>query len=57
MPFGFLRFSNDGQHILAVVESRIYVMDAFKGDVTQRFDTGIPEGGTPLEASFSPDAK
>lgn len=56
-PFGSLSFSNDGQHILAVVESRVYVLDAFKGDVTQRYDSGVPEGGTPLGAAFSPDAK
>ncbi|GMH41127.1 hypothetical protein BSKO_09037 [Bryopsis sp. KO-2023] len=57
VPFGSLMFSNDGQKILAVVESRVYVLDAFKGHSAHRFDSGVPEGGTPLGAAFSPDAK
>lgn len=34
--FAVLRFSLDGKYLLAVVEGRIYVMDAFEGTVERK---------------------
>lgn len=50
-----LRFSSDGKHLLAVVESRLYVLDAFDGRVKAAVRTSAEaEGGMAFEASFSP---
>eukprot|EP00803_Ostreobium_quekettii_P002399 evm.model.scf_415.6 EVM.evm.TU.scf_415.6 scf_415:43971-46482(-) len=53
----YVKFSNDGKYILAVMEGRIYVIDAFTGNVVQKMMSGVPEGGTALEACFSPDGQ
>lgn len=57
LPLAFIKFSNDGKYILAVVEGRIYVIDAFTSSVVQKLGSGVPEGGTALEACFSPDGQ
>uniref|UniRef100_A0A7S0WIF9 Anaphase-promoting complex subunit 4 WD40 domain-containing protein n=1 Tax=Chlamydomonas leiostraca TaxID=1034604 RepID=A0A7S0WIF9_9CHLO len=54
-PYSDIRFSSDGKYLLGVVESRLYVMDAFNGTVVRKFNNGLGEGGPPLEATFSPD--
>ena len=58
--FSHLRFSSDGQHILAVIESRVYILDAFKGGVKAVVRTstdGEQESGLAYEASFSPNGQ
>mmetsp|Transcript_26980 Transcript_26980/g.58990 ORF Transcript_26980/g.58990 Transcript_26980/m.58990 type:complete len:322 (-) Transcript_26980:297-1262(-) len=55
IPFGDIKFSLDGKYMLAVAEGRLYVLDAFNGGVLRKFSTGVPEAGTPLEATFSAD--
>jgi COMPASS component SWD2 len=40
-PFTDLRFSNDGNLLLAVSEGRVYVLDAFKGEVRCCFCGGF----------------
>lgn len=57
VSFTHVRFSPDGKLLLAVAESRIYLLDAYDGTVRQRMSNGTPEGGTPFEASFSPDGQ
>jgi WD40 repeat protein len=57
LPFSHLSFSNDGKYLLAVVESRVYVLDAFEGGVVQKWSNGTPEAGTPPEASISHDSQ
>jgi COMPASS component SWD2 len=53
--FASLKFSLDGKRLLAVVEGRIYVLDAFQGTILRKVSSGIPEGGTALEACLTPD--
>lgn len=48
-----IKFSNDGKMILVVVEGKWYVLDAFNGAVVRTINNGVPEGGTPMEATFS----
>jgi COMPASS component SWD2 len=55
--FASLRFSLDGECLLAVVEGRIYALDAFTGDLKQQVSTGIPEGVTALEACLTADGQ
>jgi COMPASS component SWD2 len=62
--FHLIRFSLDGESLLAVVEGRMYLLDAFSGQTLQRVETGAvaaktEDGGgvVPLEACFSPDGK
>lgn len=55
--FSSLKFSPDGKMLAAVVNHNIYQLDAYKGLLQQRYSSGIPEGATPLEVSFSPDNK
>lgn len=55
--FSVIRSSLDGKRLMAVVEGRIYVMDAFTGMIGCTVNTGVPMGGQPLEASLSPDGK
>lgn len=59
--FSCLRFSTDQALLLAVVETRIYLLDAFTGEVkaamrTDAVDDGTAERdvGLSFEASFSP---
>ncbi|GIL78668.1 hypothetical protein Vretifemale_8082 [Volvox reticuliferus] len=40
---------------MAVVEGRIYLLDAYKGTVFKRFANGIPETGTAVEAAITAD--
>jgi COMPASS component SWD2 len=55
--FSFIRFSLDGKSLLAVVEGRIYVLDAFNGNTICSVQTGVPEAGQALEATLTPDGK
>lgn len=55
LVFSDLKFSNDGKMLAAVCEGRIYIMDAFTGQMTNKFLNGVPEAGTPMEATFSHD--
>lgn len=55
--FAVIRFSLDGKYLLAVVEGRIYVLDAFSGHVVCKAQTGVQEGGQALEACLTPDGK
>ncbi|GLC38382.1 hypothetical protein PLESTB_001271200 [Pleodorina starrii] len=56
-PTGFadIKFSNNGNLLMAVVEGRIYLMDAYKGTVFKRFSNGIPEMGSAVEAAITAD--
>jgi COMPASS component SWD2 len=42
--FGMLRFSLDGRYVLAVVEGRIYVLDAFDGNLIQKVRVALIPG-------------
>ncbi|MEW5305329.1 MAG: hypothetical protein WDW38_005630 [Sanguina aurantia] len=53
--FADIKFSNDGKMIMAVVDGKVYLLDAFNGNILKKFVNGIPEGGTAVEASFSSD--
>jgi COMPASS component SWD2 len=55
--FSVVRFSLDGNTLMAVVEGRIYVLDAFDGKTICTVKTGVPEGGQSLEATLTPDGK
>lgn len=55
--FASLKFSLDGKYLLAVVEGRIYVLDAFTGFVLQKVSSGVPEGGAALEACLTADGQ
>lgn len=55
--FSSLRFSLDGQRLLAVVEGRVYALDAFSGATLQRVSTGIPDGAPALEACLTADGQ
>ena len=52
--FQYLRFSLDGNKLLAVTDGKVYVIDAFKGAILQKLITGE---GMALEACFSPDGE
>ncbi|GIL78667.1 hypothetical protein Vretimale_6168 [Volvox reticuliferus] len=56
-PSGFadIKFSSNGNLLMAVVEGRIYLLDAYKGTVFKRFANGIPETGTAVEAAITAD--
>jgi len=56
-PFSHLKFSHDGKFMLAVVQDRVYYIDAFNGAVVHRLQTGAPQGATPPEASLSSDGQ
>ena len=44
--------------MLAVVEGgKVFVLDAFNGEVLKRFSNGASEGGVPMEAAISADNK
>jgi COMPASS component SWD2 len=55
--FSVVRFSLDGKTLMAVVEGRIYVLDAFTGKTICTVHTGLTEGGQSLEATLTPDGK
>lgn len=55
--FALVKFSLDGKRLLAVVESRIYVLDSFNGHVFCKISTGVPDGGQALEATLTPDGE
>eukprot|EP00884_Botryococcus_braunii_P000796 jgi/Botrbrau1/10717/Bobra.357_1s0019.1 len=55
--FSSLQFSPSGKLLSAMVEGRIYLIDSFSGDILQTFLTGVPDGGTPMQACFSPDSQ
>jgi hypothetical protein len=53
-----IKFSNDGKYIMAAVEGRVYILDAFNGSVVRKFMNGATsEGCVPLEACISGDNK
>lgn len=55
--FASIKFSLDGKYLLAVVEGRIYVLDAFSGKTLQQISTGLPDGATALEACMTADGR
>lgn len=55
--FAVLRFSLDGNRLLAVVEGRIYVLDAYEGTVLCKASSGVAEGGAALEACLTADGQ
>ncbi len=55
--FSVIRSSLDGKSLMLVVEGRIYVLDAFTGEVKCTVNTGVPDGGQPLEATLTPDGR
>ncbi|KAK9813206.1 hypothetical protein WJX72_010567 [[Myrmecia] bisecta] len=57
MAFSYTKFSADGKLLLAVAERNIFVLDAYTGGLLHRFSSGIPDGGTALEATFSADCQ
>ena len=58
VAFSDVKFSYDGKYMLAVVEGKVYVLDAYNGNVLQRFSNGAPEGCSPVpEAAFSMDSQ
>ena len=40
VPFSFLKFSYDGQKILAVNEGHVYVLEAFQGALLLKLNVG-----------------
>lgn len=54
--FSLIRFSLDGKYLLAVVEGRIYVLDSYNGTTVCHVQSGVPDGGQALEATFTPDS-
>ena len=57
LPFSHLSFSNDGNSLLAVAESKVLVLNAYDGKVLRKFSNGTPEGGQPPEAALSADGQ
>ena len=55
--FAQLQFSPKGDVITGVVGDRIYQLDSFKGDLQQRYSSGIPAGANSLEVCYSNDNK
>jgi hypothetical protein len=56
-PISCMKFSTSQQHLLVVVEGKIFVMDTFDGREVVTWDTGIKAGMGPVEASFSADGE
>lgn len=54
-PISHLKFSANAQHLMAVVQGKIFIMDTFDGREVLSWSTGVEEGGTVPEASFSAD--
>jgi COMPASS component SWD2 len=52
-----IKFSFDGQLMAAVMEGRIYLLDAFNGGQLGKFYNGMPYTGPALEVTFSPDSR
>jgi hypothetical protein len=57
LPFSHLSFSNDGNSLLAVAESKVFVLNAYNGNVVRKFSNGTPEGGQAPEAALSADGQ
>lgn len=55
MGFTDIKFSNNGNMILAAVEGRLYLLDAYKGSIIKRFNTVMSEGGVAGEACITAD--
>lgn len=55
--FSSITFSPSGKLMAAVAEGRIYLLDAFNGDMLHTFFNGVPDGGTPMQVCFSPDSQ
>ncbi len=55
--FRHVRFSLDGKLLAASVEGRLYMLDAFTGEVRATMQTGMPQGSNACEPAFSPDSK
>ena len=56
-PISCMKFSTNQQHLMVVVEGKIFIMDTFDGKEVVTWDTGIKEGMGPVEASFSADGE
>lgn len=55
--FSCLRFSLDGKYLLGVIQGRIYVLDAFTGELVRTISTEAPDGCPPMEACLTADGK
>lgn len=56
--FSGLKFSNDGKMmLLATMQGPHVLLDAYSGNMLQRFAGHSNEAGLPLEACFSPDSE
>lgn len=56
-PIACMKFSSNQQHLLAVVEGHVFVMDTFDGREVVTWRTDVKEGGAAMEASFSADGQ
>lgn len=54
-PVQSMKFSTNQQHMLVVIDGRIFIMDTFDGKEVVVWDTGVQDSSVPVEASFSPD--
>jgi hypothetical protein len=57
VPISCMKFSTNQQHLMVVVEGKIFIMDTFDGREVVSWDTGITAGGPLMEASFSADGE
>ena len=56
-PIASVKFSGDGRHLAAVLEGRLYLLDAFSGQTLWRWQNGVSYAGPAVEATFSPDSR
>ena len=56
-PTASVKFSGDGKHLVAVLEGRLYLLDAFTGQTLWRWQNGVSFAGPAVEAAFSPDSR
>lgn len=56
-PISCMKFSSNQQHLLAVVEGHVFVMDTFDGREVVTWRTDVKEGAPAMEASFSADGQ
>lgn len=56
-PIASVKFSGDGKHLVAVLEGRLYLLDAFSGATLWRWQNGVSYAGPAVEATFSPDSR
>lgn len=56
-PISSVKFSFDGAVMAVVLEGRIYLLDAFQGNLMGKFHTGSAVNSPAMEATFSPDSR